>query len=350
MKILLNRKPIPNAPYGGGNNFVKAFCELAIQAGHQIVHEFEDNIDVLLVLNTRLSPNFVSWQEMISYKELHTNCKLITRVNDCDERNGAFGADLAYSVLLPRCDATIFVSSWMKNYTLKENVSCQNNHVIYNGVDKSIFKPNVKINNGKINIVTHHWSDNELKDGGLNKFLDNFIWKHMSEFTFNHIGRTKYYSMIHSPNFADANRCGWGSQCIDEFGQLYLCTEQEKSNKKKCIHGNDIIDYLQFSIDYKSPMYGQALGNELGRYDVYISNSYADPGPNHCLEAISCGLPVYVSASGGGAVELAGADHTFKDFSELETILLKKDFKQNSTKLNSWEDCISSYLKVIENL
>ena len=44
MKILINRKPV-EGPWGGGNLFVKAFCESASLRGHEVTFQLEDDID-----------------------------------------------------------------------------------------------------------------------------------------------------------------------------------------------------------------------------------------------------------------------------------------------------------------
>ena len=47
--------------------------------------------------------------------------------------------------------------------------------VFVNGVKKDHFYPREKINNGKVNIVTHHWSSNELKGFDIYNLLEKVI-------------------------------------------------------------------------------------------------------------------------------------------------------------------------------
>ncbi|MAG24683.1 hypothetical protein CMI47_03800, partial [Candidatus Pacearchaeota archaeon] len=99
------------------------------------------------------------------------------------------------------------------------------------------------------------------------------------------------------------------------------------------------------------PLYGKELADELGKYDIYVSGSKNDPGPNHVLQSLACKLPTYVAHDSGGAREFAGDDHIFSSFKELEYILLSKHFKQNNAiKLQSWEECITKYIEIMESL
>ena len=75
---------------------------------------------------------------------------------------------------------------------------------------------------------------------------------------------------------------------------------------------------------------------------------YKRQGPNHVLEAISVGLPTYVHEQGGGAVEFAGKDHTFKNLVGLENLILGNSFTQNEYKPISWNESIQKYIRIIE--
>ena len=195
-------------------------------------------------------------------------------------------------------DGTVFVSNWMKEYHFKKGWQCKNTNVIYNGVNLDHFKPGVKINNGKINIITHHWSDNLLKGFDIYEKLDKFVNEN-SNYTFTYIGR-------------------------------------HRSTFKNTL----LID----------PLFGASLGNELSKYDIYISGSRFDPGPNHILESLACNIPTYVHANGGGCVEFSGADHVFDDYDSLQKLLLNKKFINNSFKIHDWENCIILFEKFIKEI
>ena len=296
MKILLNRKPI-NGPWGGGNLFIKNFCDSMIKLGHKVVHTIQKDIDVLFIINPRYDDLGISINEAIKYKQKHPNVKIIQRINDCDARKGTKDVDSLLINCSKHLDMTIFVSEWMKNYFLEKEWKCKNNNVVINGVEvvSSVID---KMNNGKINIVTHHWSDNYLKGFDVYDSLDTFVKKD-NNFTFTYIGR-----------------------------------DRGTFKNTKVIN----------------PLVGRDLYNELKKYDVYISASRFDPGPNHILESINCNLPTFVHKNGGGCVEFAGNDHVFDDFNHLIKILVSKEYVKNKNSFYNWNTCISQYNDILKEL
>jgi len=195
---------------------------------------------------------------------------------------------------------TIFVSNWMKNYFLERGWACKNNHVLYNGVNLEHFKANEKLNNGKINLVTHHWSNNRMKGFDVYEEIDRFV-SNNDKYTFTYIGR--------------------------ELGTF-------KNTK------------------LVPPLFGEKLGQELGKYDAYISASKYDPGPNHILESIACNIPTFSHVEGGGCCEFTGKDFVYSNFKELlkkiENIRINKDRSKNNFKVYSWEESIENVIKVIK--
>ena len=300
MNILLNRMPV-QGPWGGGNLLVKAFCKYLPDYGHKVYHLLDSNtlIDVIFLQDPSHGNTGISINEAIVYKKFNPNVKIVQRINECDARKDTEGVDNMLLECSHYIDATIFVSHWMKNYHMEKGWACKKNIVIYNGVDLTHFKPSKKIKNNKINIVTHHWSDNILKGFDIYEALDKFV-KDNNEFTFSYIGR-------HRNTFKNTN----------------------------------IVD----------PLFGEKLGLELSKYDVYISGSRYDPGPNHILESIACEIPTYVYKEGGGCIEFAGKDHVFKSFKDLKLLLLSKDFRQNSKSLlYDWRNCIYQVSNFLEKV
>lgn len=294
MKLHINRVPI-SGPWGGGNLWVKAMYAQATQLGHQIV-DITDDPDVIVIAGVQSENGGLSADHAISYKFQRPKTKLVIRVNENDARKGTNDVDSTLIRISRYVDGTIFVSRWLEDYFAKRSWACTNNVVIINGVDRDHFKPQPKLDDGRIHLVTHHWSNNWLKGFDVYSELDHFVRKN-KEFTFTYIGRSAL-------NFSSSR----------------------------------VI----------APLFGQALGDELGRYDVYVSASRFDPGPNHILEALSCELPTYVHRDGGGAVEFAGPDHTFRDSSDLLTILGSRQFKNNSSQLIDWSSCVENYVSFLE--
>lgn len=300
MKIFINRKPI-EGPWGGGNNFVKALYEHLPKNGFQII----ENKDLTKTLPDKIflqspKPDGVcrfSINDAIKIKSIKPEVEIILRVNECDARKNTIGVDNLWQECSKYVDKTIFVSNWMKDYFITKGWHCNKNFVLYNGVNLNHFKKVEKIKNGKVNLVTHHWSNNSLKGFDIYNRIDEFVGQHSDKYTFTYIGR-----------------------------------EQGTFKNTRVI----------------SPLFGEKLGEELGKYDVYISASNFDPGPNHVLESIACGLPTIVRSTGGGAIELAGFKNIFEDFKALEYILSKQQYVQNPFKVKNWEHCMLDLKKYLE--
>lgn len=296
MKILLNRKPV-NGPWGGGNNWVQAFFKYAPEFGVTPVTSFSTRPDAALIVDPRYDELRISINEVLAFKHLMPKLKIFQRINECDARKGTTDVDPLLQMCSEHLHHTIFVSHWTFGYHQSKTWKCSSNSVIYNGVDKEVFQPLIEKSNKKISIVTHHWSDNEKKGQDAHAWLDEFVGKN-PDFTYTYIGRSKYV-------FKNAK-------------------------------------HIQ-------PLHGKALGEELAKHDVYVTATYADPGPNHVLEAISCKIPTYAWIAGGGAVEFVGKDHVYDDINQLEQILLSKNFIQNSSfEPTDWRTCIELYVKTIK--
>lgn len=299
MKILINRKPV-NGPWGGGNLFLKSFFTTLKDSGHKIITKLEPNIDVIFIMNPRYDQLGISINEALNYKKINPGVKIIQRINDCDARKNTSNVDAMLIECSKYIDATIFVSNWMKKYFMDIGWSCDKNFVLFNGVatTENIAK---KIQNNKINLVTHHWSDNYLKGFDVYDFLDNYV-KENDKYTFTYIGR-----------------------------------ERGTFNNTKII----------------SPLSGQNLLFELQKYDVYVSASRFDPGPNHILEAISCGLPMLIHSDGGGTVEFGASksqENIFKNFDDLIDKLTNQKFQKSCFEVVNWKSSMLQLNNIIEEV
>jgi glycosyltransferase involved in cell wall biosynthesis len=249
-----------------------------------------------------------SAEDIVEYvRRSSSKANVFLRVNENDARKGTTGVDKRLLDLSAHVDGTIFVSQWLQDHFLSIGWGCSNNTVIHNGVDGSAFRKrgyDEKLKNSsdqryhrRINLVAHHWSDNRLKGADIYEALDEFVALN-TDFSFTYIGRTK-----------------------SNLRHTYILP----------------------------PAPADELGRTLGLYDVYVSGSRFDPGPNHILEALACGLPTYVHKDGGGCVEFAGADHTFDDWAHLRNILAYKLFLPNqSFTLPTWQECASQYVEFME--
>lgn len=303
MKAYINRKPVIG-PWGGGNLWVKSSHDLFPQLGINLVNNIEEKPDVLFIagLSSDGDRDSISVSEAIKYKASRKlvghDVKLILRVNENDARKGTFGIDQSIKSVSNDMDCVIFVSKWLKDYFNADTWNTRTEY-IYNGVDKEIFKTTSKLNNQKINIVTHHWSDNFMKGFDVYDYLDSWVSSN-KEFSFTYIGR-----------------------------------DRGTFKNTKVI----------------KPIFGKSLGEELSRYDVYVSASRFDPGPNHIIESISCGLPTYVHKDGGGCVEFAGEDHVYSNIDDLVEILLSKKYEKNTVwHPENWNNCVSKFASIAKEL
>lgn len=297
MKIYINRTP-KNGPWGGGNLATREIFD------HMVKNDLtckNQPPDVLLVLGLEQEDGNGSLEQCLQYKLKNKGSKLIIRVNDCDARKATSYVDDRFLAASQFADGTIFVSKWMQDYFVTKGWDCKKNVVIVNGVDQEIFKPNVnhKLQDSRISIITHHWSNNKMKGSDYTEWLDAFVEGHREHFKYTFIGRTNV---------------------------------QLKNSK------------------HISPLWGQELGHALSINDVCINASRYDPGPNSTLESISCGLPTYVHSDGGGSVEFAGTDHTFSSFSDLEKILLSKQYKKNDFNIRSWKQFTNDVFSFINEV
>lgn len=297
MKVFVNRKYV-DGPWGGGNQFVKNLFEYGKKFGVEVTNRLSDDLDVIHIQDVHADDVGVDYVAAVRYKqEINPKVKIVHRVNDADlGRDVKFRED-AYKELSKYTYATIFVSDWTKNYFINKGWYCDNTFVLYNGIDTEIFKPREPLNDGKINIVTHHWSNNYNKGFKIYEKLDRFI-KENSDFTFSYIGQ-------HRNSFRNTN----------------------------------IV----------SPMFGKKLGRELSKYNVYISASEYENCPNHILESLACGIPTYSLSGNRGAASagLVGKDFVYDDWDNLKKILLTKKFNNNHEhKISSWEGIMRKYFKI----
>lgn len=299
-KILINRKPV-DGPWGGGTHFVRAFCKHAGDFGFEVVHTFFPNLDSIFIMDPRYDELGISINEIAAYKKVNPSTKIIHRVNENSIRNKNKSMDSILDETSQFVDVAIHVSNWNRDYHIERGKwKCNNNYVVYNAVDYNIFKPyNNKIKNGKINLVSCHWSSNFNKWTAMTQNLNDFLDK--EKYTFTCVGRpyTRY-------------------------------------------NNTTII----------APMHGKRLAKEISRYDVSITSSIYDPFSNGALESQACGVPTYAIRS-GGMPEAVGDDHCFDNFEDLLDILNKENFEPNNTKYfkreYTWEKCIENYFDIINS-
>ena len=307
-KILINRK-IVNGPWGGGNNFVKSLYERLLQEGHQLVTTFQEDIDLIVMIDPRYDELGISINEIFHYKKINPKVKIIHRINECDARKNTNEIDkilLASNII---ADETVFISEWLKDYFIKKGFS-KKSYTIYNGCNLNHFFPEMhkQEDNLPIKIVTHHWSDNWLKGFDIYRDLDILCSQNPQKYEFTYIGR---YAK----------------------------------------------EYLPISTKIISPKYGEDLGKELRKHDIYITASRWEPCGMHHIEGAASGLPVLFHKEGGGIAE-GCRPHGIEFSSSLELeekinqlFYSRKEFANNiNYKFLSLERCLDQYMSIINNM
>jgi hypothetical protein len=90
------------------------------------------------------------------------------------------------------------------------------------------------------------------------------------------------------------------------------------------------------------PLFGKDLGEELSKYDVYISASLFDPGPNHVIESIASRIPTFAIKDGGGACEFVGDDWIYDNFDDLLGKI--QNARMNQDLFGDWDTCMDDFL------
>lgn len=299
--LYVNREPV-DGPWGGGNNFIKAVYKYASTFGYRIVDNIVSDVDVILITDPRYDDTKkFSINEAINYKKSFPKTKIVYRVNECDKRKGESNIiDPLIRESSKHSDLTIFVSKWVNDLHLESGILCAKSAVIHNGVDKELFKKYNKLSeiDGKIHLVTHHWSNNPFKGHDIYKEIDKIIADEPN-IAFTYIGRS-----------------------------------------------HDVLTHTKII----KPLHGEELAKCLSIHDIYISGSRWDPGPNHVLESLACELPTYVHKDGGGCVELAGEDHSFDNVNELLNLIRERKVTHNNVTVETWRNCMKSYFAEFDKL
>ena len=314
LKISINVE-YKEAPWGGGNLFIKNLKTYLEAEGHKVVFNlFEKDIDIILIIDPRMLSESViySIKDIKFYQEnINRNCKIVHRINECDERKNTTGINNYYIEVNKIADYTIFVSDWLKEIYINSGFSSQNLTVIMSGSNNKIFNNtgrSVWNKDEPLKIVTHHWGDN------LNKGFD-------------------IYSLL------DAN-------IKEKFKGLIQFTFIGNVNKNAELKSTNVVD----------PKYGLELADLIKKNHIYLTASINEPSGNHHIEGAQCGLPVLYRNSGGIPEFTKGFGVGFdgkEDFFE-KLMELQNNYKMYFEKMNEYpfnSDLMShEYLEIFKKL
>lgn len=314
MKISIGAQII-DGPFGGGNEFVKNLSNKLIDCGHEVINNLKDrDIDIIILINPLRDSEISTFDNFdIDYYINFVNKKTISfqRINECDERKNTNFVNKSIIFSNKNIDVNIFVSEWLKKIYLDQGIRSKKSFVFKGGPSETIFFKNSSkklIENEKIKIVTHHWSNNIMKGFDIYKKLDTLLNQ-------------------------------------NEFSNKYEFT----------IIGNTPANMEFSNTKIISPLYGIELSKELKKHDIYITGSKNEPSGNHHMEAAMCGLPILYFRS-GGVYEYCkdfGLEYENNNLKE-KIIEITENYDLYVQKLNnypfSFENAFEEFLDFINNV
>jgi hypothetical protein len=321
MKVFISLDPPSNnIAYGGGLFFVKNLRDFLIKNNHSVVYNIEHNdIDIILIIDPRNGPmKKYKYIDLLKYRLVNPNVKIVYRVNECDiKRYPQSNLEPMIIDCINKCDYVVFVSKWLKDYYCdKYNINKANITHILPGCNSDFFNPiNRNKKRDKIKLVTHHWSNN------YNKGFEIY-------------------------------------NCLDKLLDL-----EAYSNIEFTYIGNYIENYKPKNIKVIDPRIGDELARIIKQNNIYLTASQYEPGGNHNIEGVCCGLPILYRENGGSIKEQSiGIGEEYSDINNLlekielintnyEDYVTNIDFdKFNSDRcsqdyLNFFQDIFQKYIK-----
>lgn len=298
MKLYFNKRPVAG-PWGGGSKVLSAIIEGCANSNHEVFFEEQlfsgEKFDLLFCFDPRPSGH-VTHKDLISYKQKN-DCRILQRVGDLGTHGKPELLQLAKE-LAQHSDVLIFPSNWaMQKFCMYPEKS----FVIPNAPLQRFYEANrEKKEDGKVRILTHHWSDNPKKGFKTYQKLDQYCKKN-DRFVFTYVGRTP-------PNVSFDNHI----QPLDVEGLL----------------------------------------QEMPKHDFYFTASEEEAGANHVLEAMAVGLPVFYSDNGGSIVEYCrGQGFSFQTFSDFKTLIETKFDAISKLQVSysrTTNQMVDEYLQIIE--
>jgi len=302
MIIFFNEK-VRYTPWGGGIHFLADLIDYLKEKGHKITFKLKKKIDLIFILTNfrELDP------KILKYKEKNPDTKVLQRINISDISKNVDYQDKLVLGINKIADETIFISNWLAEYYKGKSFN-KNYHVIYNGCDRNYFYPkeNKKLGEG-INLVTHHWSSNWMKGFDIYAALDKVL----------------------------ANR--------DDISFTYI--------------GNYSDKYFPKNTKLIPPLHRRDLGDELRRYDIYLTASRWEACGMHHIEGACCGLPVLFHKDGGGINE--SCKNYGIEYSDIPSLLdgleqIKRNYQDFRNRITyeflSTKRCCDDYYNIIKKM
>ncbi len=257
--VAINMFPAAGA-WGGSSVFVHQFMAALLRCGIRPVFDLIGPVDVILIIDPRedLMNKAFGMKEIIRYKNINPEVRIIHRINECDQRKASDFMDECLRHANGIADHTVFISQWLQDYFSERwfDSSCSH-QVIYNGADSAVFHPlgAHHFDGGTMRLVTHHFSANLMKGFAVYQQVDALIADGL-------LPDTELWIIGGRPP-----EMQW------RVARLF------------------------------APAAGRELADLLRQCHVYITASLWEPCGMHHVEGAQCGLPLLYHEDGGGIVE-----------------------------------------------
>ena len=192
MKISIGTK-IKDGPWGGGNLFAINLGNYLTRKGNEVIYNLDDDdIDVILLTEPRKTSESSAFThiDILKYQHFVNNeVVVLHRINECDERKNTNYVNSYLIEANEVADATIFVSTWLRDLFIKQNI--KNKHETFNISNSN---QRIVISNNRCNLV---------------KFFSKILLS------------TKYWtspfrnSCNVGSNIILSNLCNWSSSCYN---------------------------------------------------------------------------------------------------------------------------------------
>lgn len=229
--------------------------------GWRVQYSLSPTPDVVFVIDPRMDhpKKKFGLEELRAFRKKRPEVPILHRINECDQRKGTDFMDELLRQTSELCDHTVFIAEWLRDYFIERWFDPARPHsCIYNGADPVIYHPYGAVApnpDRPLKIVTHHWSDNELKGFDVYEKVDHLI--------------------------SDGKLPGFSLRVIGRW---------PKSIRWR-------------SAELIGPMTGKPLAQKLRECHIYLTASRWEPCGMHHVEGAQCGLPLVYHEEGGGIVE-----------------------------------------------
>lgn len=257
LRVAINARRL-DGPYGGVNQFSNNLENHLRAGGHVVFRHLAPGLDIILIVSSKTNSVTTSFspEQAGDYLLVNPRASIVQRVNTCNEQRAAdHGLNQRILEVNRLADHTVFVSDFIRKLYAGQGFDPGRPHsVILTGVDSRVFHPGGKSRwtpGSRMKVVTHHWSNNYMK----------------------------------------------GFDCYERF-DLMLDKSPFKDMFEFVFIGNIPLGFSFRNARVIPPLSGEALGDELRQCHLYLTGTRHEPGGNHYIEAMLCGLPVVYLESG----------------------------------------------------